>query len=247
MHPWSVSFMSAVLAYPIYETARQKKDRFRDQSAFQFLLQNAESPMAKTPMTGKEHWAEIPMRWFNALPFNNAFGKGGKWVYSSNMTDDNFDKGTDELPPDSGSKEIKPWKVMQGDIAVHFAGATAGSKGVRDSWMGRWLDRAEELLPEWANETTHIRLREEADKFWAKTASGLDAARKKLRLGDTLATDTSPKPNANGNAKDKAKDTTNDKDKQKADEKAKVLGKDEEKPAADSKDGKDDKDKKDTP
>ena len=189
VHPWSVSFVSAVLAYPIYETERQIQDRFRDQSAFQFLLEHHDSPLVKTPTGGRDHWVTIPMRWFNSLPFNNAFAKGGKWVYSSNMTEDRFDNGTTEIFDDGNGKEIKPWKVMQGDIAIHFAGATAGSKGVRDSWMGGWLDRAEAMEPQWANKTTQEVLRQETDRFWADEANKIAVARKKLHVGDTLETD----------------------------------------------------------
>ncbi len=166
------------------------------------------------------------MRWFNSLPFNNAFAKGGKWVYSANMTDDKFDNGTTQLSDDGNKKEIKPWKVMQGDMAVHFAGATAGTAGVRDSWMGRWLDRAEAMLPGWANETTQVALRDEVEKFWAKTAVGISTARKKLHLGDTLQTDQSAKP---GPKDEKPKDEK-PKDEKPKDEKPKDEKPKDEKP-----------------
>ena len=198
VHPWSVSFVSAVLAYPIYETERQAQDRFRDQSAFQFLLEHHDSPLVKTPTGGRDHWVTIPMRWFNSLPFNNAFAKGGKWIYSANMTDDRFDNGTTDVFDDGNGREVKPWKVMQGDIAIHFAGATAGSKGVRDSWMGGWLDRAEAREPQWANQTTQEVLRQETDRFWANEANKIAVARKKLHVGDTLETDKNAPQKDNG-------------------------------------------------
>ncbi|KAH8899926.1 hypothetical protein GQ53DRAFT_709197 [Thozetella sp. PMI_491] len=235
VHPWSVSFLSAVLAYPIYESERQKKDRFRDQSAFQYLLQHAESPMAATPMKGKEHWVEIPMRWFNSLPFNRAFAKGGKWIYSTNMTDDKFDNGTSDVYNDGNPPKVEAWKVMQGDLAVHFAGATAGSKGVRDSWMGRWLDRTEQWLPHWANKTTHYRLREEVDEFWAKASQKMTTARDKAEADkaaaekakkETLLTDTSPPPKGAGkDSKAKQKEAEKDKAKEGAKEEVKQEAK----------------------
>ncbi|KAM7183161.1 hypothetical protein V8F20_012724 [Naviculisporaceae sp. PSN 640] len=164
--PWSVSFISAVLAYPIYETERQKTDRFRDQSAFQFLLANKESPLADTPMKGHDHWVEVPIRWFNSLPVNNAFYGNGTWVFGKNMTECLFDKGTEEVCDDGHEPlKVNAWKIMQGDLCVHFA----GSSWVRDSWMEPWIDRAEAELPEWANATTKDRLAEETKKFWAET------------------------------------------------------------------------------
>ncbi|KAK3330726.1 galactosyl transferase gma12 mnn10 family protein [Apodospora peruviana] len=163
--PWSASFMSAVLAYPIYETARQKKDRFRDQSAFQFLLTDKESPLAETPMKGHDHWVEVPMRWFNSLPVNNAFYKNGSWVFGKNMTEGLFDDGTEDVYDDGHGGKVQPWKVMRGDMVVHFA----GSSYVRDSWMEPWVERAEAELPEWANATTQKTLKEEVQAFWNET------------------------------------------------------------------------------
>ena len=163
--PWSVSFISAVLAYPIYETARQAEDRFRDQSAFQFLLGNKESPLADSPMKGHDHWVEVPIRWFNSLPVNNAFYGNGSWVFGKNMTECLFDKGTTEVCNDGHDGKVNPWKIMQGDLCVHFA----GSSYVRDGWMGPWADRAELDLPEWSNPDTKITLGKEVKEFWNTT------------------------------------------------------------------------------
>lgn len=164
--PWSVSFISAVLAYPIYETERQKTDRFRDQSAFQFLLADKGSPLASSPMKGHDHWVEVPIRWFNSLPVNNAFYGNGTWVFGKNMTDCLFDNGTMEVCDDGHEPlKVNPWKIMRGDLCVHFA----GSSWVRDSWMEPWIDRAEAELPEWANATTKDSLAEETKEFWAET------------------------------------------------------------------------------
>jgi hypothetical protein len=167
VHPWSVSLLSAVLAYPMYKPEYLHTDRFRDQSAFQWLLTNAGSPIwQSTPLHGKEYWADVPIRWFNSFPANNAFNKTGDWIFNHNMTEETFDKGTTEVYDDGKGRRVQPWKVMQGDMVVHFA----GTNKVRDSWMGPWLDRAEALLPEWANATTQEVLAGEAARFWAKEA-----------------------------------------------------------------------------
>lgn len=167
--PWSVSLLSAVLAYPIYQAQRLKSDRFRDQSAFQWLLQSKESPLASMGFTGRnqwEHWVEIPMRWFNSLPFNNAFSKKQDWIFNYNMTEALFDNGTDVVYNDGKGRHVQPWKVMQGDMLVHFAGANP----VRDSWMGPWLQRANEYLPEWSNITKQEDLKIDAYRFWNTTS-----------------------------------------------------------------------------
>ena len=162
VHPWTASMLSGVLAYPMYEKERTLKDRFRDQSAFQFLLTKDESPLARDPLKHKNHWAQVPMRWFNSLPVNNAFFADGKWLFSHNMSPAMFDNGTTEVFDDGRDGKVQPWKVMQGDLLVHFA----GTKGVRDSWMTPWLDRAEALLPEWNNPNHTEKLKVECAQFW---------------------------------------------------------------------------------
>ncbi|KAE9369923.1 glycosyltransferase family 34 protein [Stipitochalara longipes BDJ] len=180
VHPWSVSILSTVLAYPIFEAARYKTDQFRDQSAFQWLLQpNLKSPLFHAPFQGKEYWAEIPMRWFNSLPFNNAFSKDWDWIFNHNMTDELFDKGTEELYSDGHVSGARPWKVMKGDMVVHFAGANP----VRDSWMGGWLERAEAYLPGWSNATKKVDLKNEVSKFWDGFAGRIRKERKALDAG----------------------------------------------------------------
>ncbi len=175
VHPWSVSILSTILAYPIFEAQRYKTDRFRDQSAFQWLLQpNLKSPLFHAPFQGRENWAEVPMRWFNSLPFNNAFSTNWDWVFNHNMTDELFDNGTEEVYNDGYRGPVKPWKVMQGDMVVHFAGANP----VRASWMGGWLKRAETYLPEWSNATKQLDLKVEALKFWEETADRIGRERR---------------------------------------------------------------------
>ena len=123
VHPWSVSLLSAVLAYPVYRSEKLKTDRFRDQSAIQWLLQGRDSPLAATPMHGKSNWLIVPMRWFNSLPINNAFSRKWDWIFNYNMTNETFDKGTDEVYQDGHGKKVQPWKIMQGDMVLHCAGA----------------------------------------------------------------------------------------------------------------------------
>jgi galactosyl transferase GMA12/MNN10 family len=190
VHPWSVSILSTVLAYPIFEAARYKTDRFRDQSAFQWLLEpNLKSPLFHTPLQGRENWAEVPMRWFNSLPFNNAFSKNWDWIFNHNMTDEFFDNGTEKVYNDGHGVGVKPWKVMQGDMVVHFAGANP----VRESWMKGWLQRAEEYLPEWSNATKEVELKSEALRFWNHTVDRivqekeLEKARKERGAGGTAS------------------------------------------------------------
>lgn len=162
VHPWTASMLSGVLAYPMYEKERTMKDRFRDQSAFQFLLTNSDSPLARDPMMHLNHWAKVPMRWFNSLPVNNAFYADGKWLFSHQMEPAMFDNGTTDVYDDGRGGKVQPWKVMQGDMLVHFA----GTKGVRDSWMTPWLDRAEALQPEWNNPNHTRTLQIETAQFW---------------------------------------------------------------------------------
>ncbi|KAJ7288514.1 hypothetical protein C8J57DRAFT_1280531, partial [Mycena rebaudengoi] len=64
---------------------------------------------------------------------------------------------------------INPWKVMRGDLVVHFAGST----WVRDSWMKPWLDRVEANTPEWADVSAKQRLEVEAAVFWEKRGDEL--------------------------------------------------------------------------
>ncbi|KAK1829419.1 galactosyl transferase [Podospora conica] len=165
--PWSVSFLSAILAYPIYEADRTQRDRFRDQAAFQFLLVHPDSPLVRHApggMGGREWWATVPIRWFNSLPVNNAFRKDGTWLFAKEMGEELFDRGTSEVYNDGNGGEVKPWKVMRGDLAVHFA----GTDRVRESWMGPWVDRADAMEPEWDNATATEVLRGEVVEFWQK-------------------------------------------------------------------------------
>ena len=106
------------------------------------------------------------MRWFNSLPINNAFSKSQDWIFNHKMTAELFDNGTDIVYNDWKGGRVQPWKVMQGDMVVHFAGANP----VRDSWMAPWLERAEAYLPEWSNVTKQQDLKIEAQKFWNMTA-----------------------------------------------------------------------------
>jgi len=183
VHPWSVSLLSAVLAYPVYRSQQLKSDRFRDQSAFQWLLEGRDSPLALTPMGGRNNWAEVPMRWFNSFPINNAFSKNYDWIFNHNMTEELFDKGTDEVYDDGKGKIVQPWKIKQGDMMLHCAGATP----VRESWMTGWLRRAEAYLPEWSNATKQEDLKMETAAFWKSVA-------KKMALLNTTLSSVSQRP-----------------------------------------------------
>lgn len=173
VNKWSSSLISAVLSYPIYKADIHENDPFRDQSAFQWLLEDPKSPLAPSREGGRQPWTVVPMRWFNSLPINNPFeiNDNNAWVLAQNMTGTLFDNGTAEVHDDGHGPKVQPWKVMQGDMMVHFAGATEG--GNRDSWMGPWLDRAEKRLPEWSNKTTKVSLAREADEFWANVVNGV--------------------------------------------------------------------------
>ena len=162
--PWSASFLSAVLAYPIYQATRLPNDSFRDQSAFQWLLTERDSPLLSTSGRGPKNWVDVPMRWFNALPFNNPFDKDGRWIFTHKMTGPLFDKGTTEIWDDGLGSGIQPSKIMRGDMIVHLAGST----NVRESWMGPWLDRAEARFPEWSNATKRADFTKAAEEFWGR-------------------------------------------------------------------------------
>ena len=107
------------------------------------------------------------MRWFNSLPINNAYSKSGDWIFNHNMTAELFDKGTNEIYKDGNGRTVRPWKVMQGDMILHFA----GTNPVRDSWMLPWLNRTTQYLPEWSNATKQLDLKAEAERFWRDTAN----------------------------------------------------------------------------
>jgi len=160
--PWSVSLLSAVLAYPIYQQDRLQNDSFRDQSAFQWLLTNPGSPLARTRGLPRQHWVDAPMRWFNSFPFNNPFDKEGRWIFRQQMTDELFDKGTSDVYDDGLGAKVRPSKIMRGDMIVHMA----GSSHVRESWMRPWLDRSEAQLPEWSNATKLAEFKKQAQIFW---------------------------------------------------------------------------------
>jgi hypothetical protein len=90
-------------------------------------------------MNGKnnwDHWVEVPMRWFNSLPINNAFSQTQDWIFNHTMTAELFDNGMDVVYNDGKGGDVQLWKVMQGDMVVHFAGANP----VRDSWLAPWLE-----------------------------------------------------------------------------------------------------------
>ncbi|KAJ7288550.1 hypothetical protein C8J57DRAFT_519565 [Mycena rebaudengoi] len=168
VHRWSVELMSAVVAYPTYFPRNVTASRFGEQSALEWLLKSPDSPIQEV----NSHWADAPARWFNALPFNNPVvpKENNIGILASEMTPERFDAGTTDVYQDgSDPMIINPWKVMRGDLVVHFAGST----WVRDSWMKPWLDRVEVNTPEWADVGAKQRLEVEAAAFWEKRGDEL--------------------------------------------------------------------------
>jgi hypothetical protein len=169
VHRWSVALLSAVVAYPVYHTDKAETNDFQDQSALSWLLESSSSP---TILNAKMHWANVPTRWFNSLPFNNAWASNGDWIYGTQMTPEKFDAGTTDVYDDGhDTKVVNPWKVMRGDLAIHFAGSTR----VRDSWMVPWMERVESMTPEWADVGAKDRLQIEVAAFWESKANELRA------------------------------------------------------------------------
>ena len=145
MHPWSVSLFSAYVAYPTLYPDEHLA--FRDQTALWNLL---------NLVPFKDNYSIVPQRWFNSFPFNKAFDKNGSWIYATPMTPERFDSG--DIVEDT-----QPWKVLKGDMVVHFAGAKD-----RMSWMQPWIERAEMYLPEWSNSSYQQKRDEEAKAYWVE-------------------------------------------------------------------------------
>lgn len=146
VHPWSVSLFAAYVAYPTLNPGEHLA--FRDQTALWNLLERVPA--------FKGNYSIVPQRWFNSFPFNNAFDKHGTWVYATPMTPERFDSG--DMVDD-----LQPWKVLKGDMVIHFAGAKD-----RMSWMKPWIERTEKYLPEWSNSTYQQKREEEAKAYWAE-------------------------------------------------------------------------------
>jgi hypothetical protein len=167
VHRWSIALLSAVNAYPVYFPSNVTTSRFGEQSALAWLLESSYSPAV---LNAKEHWAVVPTRWFNSLPFNHAWAIDSTRVFETEMTPEKFDTGTREVYDDGHDMTVvNPWKVMRGDMLVHFTGSTK----VRDSWMIPWLERVEAMTPEWADVGAKDRLQIEAATFWERKANGL--------------------------------------------------------------------------
>ncbi|KKY27492.1 putative galactosyl transferase gma12 mnn10 family protein [Phaeomoniella chlamydospora] len=144
VHPWSVTLLSSMIAYEQFRPS--EKLEFQDQSALSHILHQFPDFRA--------NWTVVPHRWFNSLPINMAFDENGTWIYATPMTLEEFDDG-EEI------SDLQPWKVLKGDMALHFAGAR-----VRQSWMDPWLDRLELYLPEWSSSVFQERLEVTCAEFW---------------------------------------------------------------------------------
>jgi hypothetical protein len=154
-----------MLSYNAYHPS--EKLLFKDQSAMDYVLHNLPSL--------SQNWTTVPQRWFNAFPVNSDFSDDGRWKYGSPMLPEDFDDGTDVSPAIGTTSSFidvrgldtverhrrQPWKIMKGDMAVHFAGIEK-----RDSWIVPWADRAEMYLPEWSSSRFQKRVEGEARDFW---------------------------------------------------------------------------------
>jgi hypothetical protein len=68
----------------------------------------------------------------NSLPFNRAWALDSTWIFETEMAPKKFDAGTRKVYDDGHDMPVvNPWKVIRGNMRVHFAGSTK----VRDSWM----------------------------------------------------------------------------------------------------------------
>lgn len=84
----------------------------------------------------------------------------------------------------SGSlkETMMAYQVRRGDLLVHFAGLPE-----REQQMQRWLDIAEQHLPEWELDLIHSSYPGEIREFWADRHAEAEAAREQLRSATATA------------------------------------------------------------
>lgn len=166
VHPWSVTLLNAMLSYQLFNDDEHLE--FQDQSALSNLLHRFPD--------FQMNWTVVPHRWFNSFPVNSVFAENGSWIYADPMTPDHFDDG-------EKVNNTQPWKVLKGDMAVHFAGTQA-----RESWMLPWVHRAEMLSPEWSGPQHLEPLKTRVQQFWAGQRHKIDVRnRRVLGLKEALA------------------------------------------------------------
>lgn len=141
---WSINLLSAWASYSSIHP--DEFLYFRDQTALWHLLDQNQH--------FKSNYSIVPHRWFNSFPINSAFDSNGTWIYATAMTPDEFDHG-------DAIHDLQPWKILKGDMVVHFAGAKQ-----RMSWMEPWLERTQMYLPQWSSSVYQKTRTQEAEAFW---------------------------------------------------------------------------------
>ncbi|KAI1615550.1 hypothetical protein EDD36DRAFT_433090 [Exophiala viscosa] len=165
VHPWSVTLLNAMLSYPL----------FRDDEHLEFQDQSALSNLLHRFPGFQMNWTVVPHRWFNSFPVNSVFDNGS-WIYADPMDAKHFDNG-EKPEPEKG--DLSPWKVLKGDMVVHFAGTQE-----RESWMVPWVKRAEMLSPEWSGPQHLAPLEARVEQFWEEERSSIEVRNREiLELG----------------------------------------------------------------
>lgn len=151
---WSVTLLSGILAYPI-DNLREKPFP-HEQDVLSKLLHS--SPVFQ------KNFAIVPHRWFNSFPVNNVYvevnGKT-KYLIADALKPAYMDDGERTINSTDGSDITLPWKVLKGNMVLHFAGVQH-----RKTWITPWADRAEQMLPEWSDPVFQERLQDEVNWFW---------------------------------------------------------------------------------
>lgn len=167
VHPWSVTLLTAHLAFQTYRSDDWLP--MREQSAMSYLIHTS------SRFTG--NWTAVPPRWFNSFPVNGTYSV------------DIHRKPMDPSMLNDGESHVgdSPWKVVKGDMLVHFAGFFKQ----RDSWIPPWADRAEQYLDDWSSPRYQELLEMEVRQFWenwsAERRSSYDSAEDERHELQTMA------------------------------------------------------------
>jgi len=144
VHPWSISLLTAHFAFQTYHSDDWLPHR--EQSAMSYLIHTAPEFVG--------NWTVVPFRWFNSFPVNGTYSVD---IHEKHMDPSMLDNGESHVGDSA-------WKVVKGDMLVHFA----GFGGSRDSWILPWADRAEQYLKDWSSPRYQNMLRVETGQFWEK-------------------------------------------------------------------------------